>query len=217
MESAMDRRHGAIAVILAGWTVVAVACAQPPASSPPQKMEPVNDPAATSPAKPEAPPASKPETKPGATPPASDPADPTKTMEELERAAKSRPGGGTPGASGAAGATGAAAASAVQPAVRPFARLMREGAFLTSKRGRMVKSPEGEWLFVFDNDADSRAYPAMVLVPCLNLAAMERIAERAGDSATMTVSGQVFVYKGKNHLLPSLYTVDRKTELAPNG
>jgi hypothetical protein len=39
---------------------------------------------------------------------------------------------------------------------------------------------------------------------------MEKILDRAGESVTFTLSGQVFVYKGRNYILPTLYQVNRR-------
>jgi hypothetical protein len=52
----------------------------------------------------------------------------------------------------------------------------------------------------------------MMLLPCTNLSAIESIAERMGEAATFTISGQVIVYKGRNYLLPTTYTVNRVTD-----
>lgn len=91
-------------------------------------------------------------------------------------------------------------------------RLLREGSFLASRRGRMVRSSSGEWVFTFDSDAQGKSDPPMILMPCLNLMAMEKIAERAGEALTFTISGQVFVYHGKNYLLPTMYVINRGNE-----
>jgi hypothetical protein len=90
-------------------------------------------------------------------------------------------------------------------------KLVREGTFITARRGRMTRSVTGEMLFTFDGDARGRSEPAMVLMPCMNLQGMERIVERAGESITFTLSGQVFVYRGRNYLLPTLYQVNRRS------
>lgn len=96
-------------------------------------------------------------------------------------------------------------------------RLLREGTLLSSRTGRMVRGQGGEWLLVFDASADSVVDPPMVLMPCLNLMAMERVAERGGEGVTFSVSGQVFVYRGRNYLLPTMYVVNRRGELTPGG
>lgn len=101
--------------------------------------------------------------------------------------------------------------------VGPGAKLLREGSFLASRRGRMVRSSEGAWLFVFDSDSSTKAEPPMTMMPCLNLQAMEKLAERGGDALSYTVSGQVFVYKNRNYLLPTLYVINRRAEMTPGG
>ncbi|MFN0010671.1 MAG: hypothetical protein ACKVS8_03405 [Phycisphaerales bacterium] len=95
----------------------------------------------------------------------------------------------------------------------PTGRLLREGTFIANRKGRMVRSSSGDWSMTFDGDADGPADPPMILMPCLNLMAMEKIAERGGDALTFSVSGQVFVYKGRNYLLPSMYVINRAGDL----
>ncbi len=90
------------------------------------------------------------------------------------------------------------------------ARLLREGTFINARRGRLTRSVTGELLFTMDADGRGRADAAMVLLPCQNLQGMERVVERAGESVTFTVSGQVFVYKGRNFLMPTLFQVNRR-------
>ncbi len=94
---------------------------------------------------------------------------------------------------------------------------MREGAFINNRRGRMVRGAGGEFLFSFDGDANGKVDPAMVLMPSMNLAAMERLFDKGGDSVSFTLSGQVFLYKGRNHVLPTVFQVNRRAELSPNG
>lgn len=88
-------------------------------------------------------------------------------------------------------------------------RLLREGTFVTGRRARMTRSATGEWVLNFDEDATGPSDAPMTLMPCLNLMSMERVAERGGDSLTFTVSGQVFVYKGRNYILPTMYVINR--------
>lgn len=122
-----------------------------------------------------------------------------------------------------AGAPGVApAGSPVSPggpgiAVQASGRLLREGTFLASRRGRMVRTSDGQWAYAFDADRSGKAEPAMTLMPCLNLQAMEKLAERGGDSLSFTVSGQVFVYRGRNYFLPTLYAVNRRAEVSGRG
>lgn len=96
---------------------------------------------------------------------------------------------------------------------------LRPAGVLTPRRGRFVRSSSGEPLFIMDSGAADGgvAEPPMVLLPCANLAGIESIAERIGESATFTMSGQVHVYKDRNYLLPTMYTVNRaQDQVIPN-
>jgi hypothetical protein len=131
---------------------------------------------------------------------------PDDTIRDLERGRTPAPAA-TP-----APTTPTTAPAPVAPAAeQQTARLLREGTFLSSRRGRLTRSVAGELLFTFDADARGRADPAMVMLPSQNLQAMERVIERAGETVTFTVSGQVYVYKGRNFLMPTLYQVNRRT------
>lgn len=91
-------------------------------------------------------------------------------------------------------------------------QLKREGEFVVTRRGRIVRAAGGSspWLFAFESDASGLSDPPMYLMPCRLLEEMEAMVEQYGDDAVFTVSGQVFVYRGSNHLLPTLM------KLAPN-
>lgn len=163
--------------------------------------------------------AAPPATKPGGGPGSGPSGNPDETMRDLEKAAEPKPAPSKTTTQPTAPAPGAplASDSAVpgvrageQLALRPGqGRLIREGSFITSRRGRMVRGSSGEWLFSFDADAKAQNLPPMTLQPCQNLMAMEKLAERGGDGLTFTLSGQVFVYHGKNYVLPTLYVVNR--------
>ncbi len=87
---------------------------------------------------------------------------------------------------------------------------LRPAGVLTPRRGRVVRSAAGEPVFVVDSGAAGVVpEPPMVLLPCTNLAGIESLAERLGENATFTISGQVLVYKDRNYLLPTMYTVNR--------
>lgn len=93
------------------------------------------------------------------------------------------------------------------------------GGFLTSRKGRVVRDNDGQTVFVFDSGASigsSREGP-MVLLPCLNLMRMEYTAATQGEKATYTVSGDVFVYRGNNYLLPRMFVVNRRTDVVVSG
>jgi hypothetical protein len=161
------------------------------------------------------PPSQPPSQPPPTTPPASAPAEgksPDQIMKDLEEAAKRT--GGVPGINPPGAGSGTPRGVTSAPAQ---GRLLREGTYLSSRTGRLTRAGNGEWLLTFDADKTGVADAPMVLMPCLNLMAMEKLVEKGGDAISFTVSGQVFVYKGRNHLLPSLYAVNRQGEVTPGG
>ncbi len=83
--------------------------------------------------------------------------------------------------------------------------LVREGTILANRRGRMAPL-DGGWVYVFDSDSEGRAEPTMTLLPCLRLAEMRRLAEGRHESLTLVTTGQVFVYRQRNYLLPTYFT-----------
>lgn len=83
--------------------------------------------------------------------------------------------------------------------------LVREGAFLANRRGRMAPV-DGGWVYVFDADAEGKAEPTMTLLPCLRLAEMRGLAEGRHESFTLVTSGQVFAYRDRNYFLPTYFT-----------
>ena len=68
--------------------------------------------------------------------------------------------------------------------------------------------------------ADPKASPVaasvpagpMRLLPCLNLQEMERLTRNRAVPTQFKVSGEVFVYEGRNYLLPTMYLVEQDRE-----
>jgi hypothetical protein len=83
---------------------------------------------------------------------------------------------------------------------------------ISHRRGRIARGADGALAFTFDSGtADAPAGP-LLLVPSQTLMAIEALAERAGEAATYTVSGEVSVYRGRNHLLVRSYRINRPTD-----
>ncbi len=84
-------------------------------------------------------------------------------------------------------------------------KLRREGEFLINRRGRLVASGDATHkMFVFDGDSAAAPEPPMFLLPCRLLENMESLAKDHGDRMVFQLSGQVFVYRGANYLLPTM-------------
>lgn len=84
--------------------------------------------------------------------------------------------------------------------------LLSEGTFLAGAKGRPVRGKSGSWYVVFDSDQRGPAgqpIPAMVLMPNLHLASIERLSSRLQEGQRIAISGQVFVYAGVNFLFAS--------------
>ncbi|MEX2673679.1 MAG: hypothetical protein WD294_16385 [Phycisphaeraceae bacterium] len=86
------------------------------------------------------------------------------------------------------------------------ASLRREGQFVITRRGRMVRVPGdvSGWAFVFDADGSGMQDPPMYLMPCQLLEDMEEIVTQHGDSVVFVLSGQIYLYRGANYMMPTL-------------
>ncbi len=90
-------------------------------------------------------------------------------------------------------------------------KLRREGEFVLSRRGRVVRTEGGQILFAFDADSDKSEEAPMFLMPCRLLQNMEEMSQEHGERTVFILSGQVFVYRGANYLLPTMMkpSIDR--------
>lgn len=129
-------------------------------------------------------------------------------LEELEAA---RPAAGADPRGGAAGA-GGVAGEPVAGGVPP----VPDGTPVVRRRGRLVRTGEGAWAFVFDNDTDDRlGSESMVVMPCLLLQRMERQALTDGDAHELIVSGRIHTHRGQAYLLPTMMLRVPGTGVAP--
>lgn len=89
----------------------------------------------------------------------------------------------------------------------PQAKLKPEGQFIIARAGRLVRSADGsQALFVLDADRRGAPEPPMILHACKLLETMEQTVLKEGEDVPFIVTGQVFVYRGANYLLPSIVT-----------
>ncbi|MCC5823589.1 MAG: hypothetical protein LAT64_10370 [Phycisphaerales bacterium] len=80
-----------------------------------------------------------------------------------------------------------------------------DGTPVLRRRGRLVRTGEGAWAFVFDNDLDDPiSGEAMIVMPCRLLERMERRALVEADAFQLQVSGRVHTFKGEAYLLPTM-------------
>lgn len=99
------------------------------------------------------------------------------------------------------------------------AGVANEGTLLVNRRARLVRlaAEEGRFGAAFDNGAgvDKAKSGAMALLPCAALQSLETLAAYRGENVSFYVSGRVFVYNGKNYLLPSLVQATRPADVLP--
>ncbi|MCA9286148.1 MAG: hypothetical protein KDA22_13065 [Phycisphaerales bacterium] len=99
------------------------------------------------------------------------------------------------------------AAPAAAPVVKTPARLpaLREGSMLVRSVGHIERDPTRNYrLFVPDvsgTDAPRRRFPIM---PSGRLEDIERVLEATGADTVFEITGELFVYRGENYLLPGL-------------
>lgn len=84
--------------------------------------------------------------------------------------------------------------------------------FLTTRRARVTRLPDGQLAATIDNGTDGRSDGPLLLLPNQNLTVLESIAEQLGDGVTYTLTGDVYVYKGRRYLLTSMYAVNRASD-----
>lgn len=127
-------------------------------------------------------------------------------IRQLEAQREQSRGRGVEGPGRSAGARPADAATPIP-----------EDHAIVRRRGRLVRSGDGQWSFTFDTgtgtptDVDR----PMILIPCQNLQRMESWAASRGDEATFEVSGRVLTYQGRNYLLPTMFQVYPANDLEP--
>ncbi|MCC6659589.1 MAG: hypothetical protein IT437_01760 [Phycisphaerales bacterium] len=99
------------------------------------------------------------------------------------------------------------------------APLRREGTFLVRRRASMIHLRTGDWALVFHKDDRGDAERAMLITPCTNLARMEHMAADSEGPMSFLLSGQVYVYEGRNYFLPTVppVAVVQTAEPTPPG
>lgn len=89
-------------------------------------------------------------------------------------------------------------------------RMLQEGAFFSARRGTLVKTPSGRIVFVpsqGEGEDVSRLAP-VVLMQNQSLMLLQSAVAVFDPPPTATVSGQVFVYHGRQYLMLSVFSLD---------
>lgn len=94
-----------------------------------------------------------------------------------------------------------------QDAIAERSGVMTEGSVLFNKRARLVRVSAGPLMVAFDGDTKSPSSTPMVLLRCRMTQKLDELATSRGDDLVVQVSGRVFVYGGRNYILPTLAQV----------
>lgn len=86
--------------------------------------------------------------------------------------------------------------------------LAPEGQLIVARRGRVVRNARGGWEFVFTADAAGLADPPMTLLPCLLLEQLQNTVAKRHAIDTILLTGEVYMYFGRNYLLPTTYQIE---------
>ena len=101
------------------------------------------------------------------------------------------------------------------PNYRPKpSELLREGAFVHRKQGRLFGTSGGGRVFVFDAIEGEPTPAPMILMPSIRLAEMERVHASRDTNTTFLITGKAYVYKARNYLLPRSFTTLELSEEA---
>lgn len=90
----------------------------------------------------------------------------------------------------------------------PNRKFRTEGAYVTRLVGAVMRLPSGEHVFLPDVPTDGTAGDQpMLLMPSQRLSQIASAADNGQSSVGMSISGQAFVYRGRQYLLPSTFSL----------
>jgi hypothetical protein len=83
----------------------------------------------------------------------------------------------------------------------PRVNLIREGTLVFDRRGRLNRTTDGQYEFIFEADGQSMKDPPMVILPNLKLMAMETAIKTNTRELRFSITGMVTEYNGRNFVL----------------
>lgn len=105
--------------------------------------------------------------------------------------------------------------TADKAAIRSEDAVTPEGTMLLNRRARLVRLTGGLLAAAFDGDTQSPGPAPMPLLRCRMTQKLDEAARSRGEDLTITVSGRVTVYGGRNYLLPTLIQVATTGDIKP--
>ena len=88
----------------------------------------------------------------------------------------------------------------------PARRVYPEGTFLPARRGTLIKARTGDIIFLADTAPEARPEPPMILLAGQRLAQIDTAMSAPAFPGRAGIGGQVFVYRDRHYLLPTLFT-----------
>jgi len=134
--------------------------------------------------------------------------DPPSEMKPQSIASGARPSEPVSPTDSASSTTGNLAAGAV-------GSVIPEGTTLFGRRARLVRLTGGLLAAAFDGDTTNPAPAPMPFLRCKMTQKLDEAARSRGEDLSLTVSGRVTVYDGRNYLLPSLVQVATNGDIRP--
>ncbi len=86
--------------------------------------------------------------------------------------------------------------------------LMPEGTFIVRRSGVLIRATTGEWVAVLLDEGEADGVRGLILLPCETLGRMVSLVGSRGPATTFAITGQVFLYRGANYLLPTAYALE---------
>ena len=84
-------------------------------------------------------------------------------------------------------------------------RFLAEGTFISNRTGTLLLSDAGDVIFVPKGDSLEKGHPPVMLLPCQKLEQMLAAKSVNGDQSLFVVSGQMFTYRDRQFLLPTMF------------
>jgi hypothetical protein len=89
----------------------------------------------------------------------------------------------------------------VTPPAPPSPTLIREGDYIRDRIGRLNRTADGQFEFVFESDGQAMKDPPILILPNLKLMQMETAVTSGNRDLKFRITGQVTEYKGRNYIL----------------
>jgi hypothetical protein len=94
-------------------------------------------------------------------------------------------------------------------------RFLPEGTFVTERTGSLLLTEGGDAIFIPRGESASKDLGPVVLLPCQRLEQMIAAKASHGDQIEYTIAGQVFTYREREFILPTIFAIHNPAAAAP--